>query len=414
MEKTALTLLGMMATFGVWAALEPVSPKDGAELRLLTEAQRKIMGIPSYGRRLEALQDDAKIENKSKRFYGRHNAGWRRAAPFVVRWIATAGEKGPWKFELGKTSDLSDAKVRYWKDGDVKVDTHGVYSREVELANLEVGATYHWRITANVRCPKGKCNHDCLCKEGRAETVSSIVNFRTEDMAPRWMAIEGSVGNIRDLGGRKTVSGKRVRQNLVFRGQGLNYNSVTGAKKGRNRLTVEDVIYFTEELGVKTDLDLRSARETADMTTSPLGPKVKFVLRSSPCYACIFSKGGKKTMAVNFRVFCDKANYPIYFHCIGGADRTGSLAYVLNGVLGVAKHELETDWESTFYPSNLPEMRKEYTGENFWCREQHFDNGFARYGADGDSWNKRIELYLLDCGIKPEEIDAFRKIMLEE
>ena len=114
-------------------------------------------------------------------------------------------------------------------------------------------------------------------------------------------------------------------------------------------------------------------------------------------------------MAENFRVFCRPENYPIYFHCIGGADRTGSLAYVLNGVLGVDRHELETDWESTFYP-RIPDANPD---PKFWCRESHFNNGFSKYGKEGDSWNRRIELYLLDCGVTKEEIKAFRGIMLE-
>jgi hypothetical protein len=32
---------------------------------------------------------------------------------------------------------------------------------------------------------------------------------------------------------------------------------------------------------------------------------------------------------------------------------------------------------------------------------------------EGDSWNHRIELYLLDCGVTKDEIEAFRAIMLE-
>ena len=145
------------------------------------------------------------------------------------------------------------------------------------------------------------------------------------------------------------------------------------------------------------------------MKESPLGPGVAFIQRSSACYAGIFTSDGKKVMAENFRVFCRPENYPIYFHCIGGADRTGSLAYVLNGVLGVDRHELETDWESTFYP-RIPDANPD---PHFWCRESHFNKGFSKYGKEGDSWNRRIELYLLDCGVTKEEIQAFRLIMLE-
>ena len=118
-------------------------------------------------------------------------------------------------------------------------------------------------------------------------------------------------------------------------------------------------------------------------------------------------------MAANFRVFCDPVNYPVYFHCIGGADRTGALAYVLNGILGVSRREIEGDWESTFYP-NIPGGEEGTDSDNHvWNSEWHFNLGFARYGINGDSWNRRIELYLLDCGITADEIEDFRSIMLE-
>jgi len=117
-------------------------------------------------------------------------------------------------------------------------------------------------------------------------------------------------------------------------------------------------------------------------------------------------------MAKNFRVFCDEKNYPVLFHCIAGADRTGSLAYVLNGALGVSKQELETDWESTFYP-RLPGGNEAEGGEHYWISEWHFTEGFGKYGGKDATWAERIELYLLDCGITKEEIEKFRSIMLE-
>ena len=116
-------------------------------------------------------------------------------------------------------------------------------------------------------------------------------------------------------------------------------------------------------------------------------------------------------MAENVRVFCDPASYPIYFHCIGGADRTGSLAYMMLGYLGVPRHDIETDWESTFYPNIPDDIRESEPG--FWCRESHFTDGLMKYGAEGDSWQRRIELYFLDCGLTPEELGRLRDLMLE-
>ena len=178
------------------------------------------------------------------------------------------------------------------------------------------------------------------------------------------------------------------------------------------RLTGEDVRYITESLGVKTDLDLRGSKETGQLDASPLGLGVRLVKRAttSPYYSGMFHQSGMKTMAENFRVFCDRKNYPVYFHCIGGADRTGSLAYILNGVLGVGKEDLERDYESTFYDGlSIPGVGDPKHGRG----TQHFDAGFAKYGKPGDSLARRIELYLLDCGVTAEEIEAFKSIMLQ-
>ena len=264
--------------------------------------------------------------------------------------------------------------------------------------NLEIGCDYRWRVTTQERS-----------KAGKTLVISQAATFRTEDLPPRWIKVGSGVENFRDLGGWRTIDGRRVRQGLVFRGQQLNIASHFGKWPGRTYLGMEDVKYFTGTLGMRTDLDLRDENETAGLKESPLGSGVRLVQRSSPHYAGIFKADGKKTMAENFRVFCDRRNYPVYIHCAGGADRTGSLAYVLLGVLGVDRHDIETDWESTFYP-NIPDGNP--PDKDAWRRESHFNDGFAKYGKAGDSWNRRIVLYLLDCGVTKEEIGAFREIML--
>ena len=415
MKKQILVLASVFSLWGLQAAIVPVSPVAGKTIQLVPDAQTKLMNMPTYKERLEFLQWDRANGKKV-----RHDPNWRKALPVVLEWKATAGEKGPWKILIGKKPDLSDARVWFkavketdkatgresGKDQSQKNEKY-----EVPYANLEINTTYYWRV-----CTRGYCGWGCNPKHGceacKKVCESEIASFKTEDFAPRWMAIEGRVGNMRDLGGRKTVDGRRVKQGMIYRGQGLNDNSTTGEIRGRNRLTAADVEYMTGTLGIKTDLDQRSPGEVADMTASPLGPSVKWIHNSSSCYAGIFLEDGKKAMAKNFRVFCDPANYPIYFHCIGGADRAGSLAYTLNGILGVERHLLNTDWESTFYPT-LPEMRSDYKDHTFWCGEWHFDDGFAKYGDANTSWNKRIELYLLDCGVTMEEIEKFRSIMLE-
>lgn len=405
-----------LAVLAAQCAVVPVSPVADAEVKLVADAQKKVMNMAKYDERLAFLQWDRANGKKV-----RHDKHWRKALPVTLEWKATEGEKGPWKIEIGRKSDFSDARVWYKPVRETDKATGRTGGKdlskknekfEVPLANFEINAKYYWRVSAHPLCGWG-CHPKHGCEAAKKVVTSEAASFKTEDFAPRWMAIEGRVDNMRDLGGRKTVDGRRVKQGMIYRGQGLNDNSVTGETQGKNRLTANDVAYMTKTLGIKTDLDQRTQGEVADMKGSPLGAGVKWIHNSSHAYAGIFTRDGMDVMARNFRVFCDPANYPVYFHCIGGADRAGSLAYTLNGILGVDRHELETDWESTFYPT-LPEMRNDYTGRKYWCGEWHFNDGFEKYGDADTPWNKKIELYLLDCGVTAAEIASFREIMLEK
>ena len=157
-------------------------------------------------------------------------------------------------------------------------------------------------------------------------------------------------------------------------------------------------------LGVKTDVDLRSDREVYGMEGSPLGPTVAWVNVSSSAYGGMQDEGGRKAFAKVFRVFLDPENYPIDFHCIAGQDRTGAVAFILNALLGVEEEQLYLDWEATA----------------FWNPSPHFNHeklffklvrGFDRW--PGETINERVEAYVLDLGFAPEDIAAFRDLMLE-
>jgi len=398
----------------------PVWPVGGENVKLLPRAQEKVMSYETHEKRVEILRSDVAWGGEFSK-----DKLWRKSRPLIFKWRTTEGEQAPWKIEIGQKKDLSDARVWHFR-ASFGVDEEGFldyaalnppdrseFEMEIPLANLEIGRDYYWRVSTVGLCKWWDCGVRHGCADSKRRTVSDIAHFRTDPTAPRWIVVEGRVANIRDLGGRVGAGGRRVRQGMIYRGQGLNDNSANGETPGRNRLTVEDVKYLTKDLGIRTELDLRTDGETAFMTESPLGPSVKYIHRTSYCFEWAFFDQNKKTMADNFRVFCDPENYPIYFHCIGGADRTGTLAYMLNGILGVDKQGLETDWESTFYPL-LPDIAPGYEGDRNWRRIQHIDAGLAKYGNDKSTLQERIVLYLKDCGVTKDEIDAFSMIMLED
>ena len=378
----------------VFAAIELLSPADGAEVKLVPEVQRTIMALESLDERKALIASKYDI-------YG-EKAAWRTGEPVKFKWKPVGGEIYMWEFAIAKKKDFSDARVEV-----LTAETNGEGCVEWILprANLEIATTYYWRVSGNLVCFTWGHPRGCGCPKAKPLSVSGVYSFRTEDVPPRWIEIEGRVKNIRDIGGRRTEDGRRVRQGLVFRGQGLNDNSLDGQVRGRNRLSAEDVAYFTDTLGIRTDLDLRTPQETALMKVSPLGPSVKLILNSSCQYKELFTPEGRRNVAENFKVFTRRENYPIYFHCIAGADRTGSLAYILEAVLGMSRRDCETDWEVTFYP-RFPKEADGILGE------VHFNNGLAAYGKDLPL-SRQAELYLLDAGITMEEIEAFRSIMLK-
>lgn len=406
------------AVTGAGAAVVPCAPADGSEVRLLSAALKGIISLPDKESRYDALAPE-----RDGRGEGRADSrAWRHPGPVVLRWRATAGETGPWMVRIAADPafGLFDEYVFLPEDaaGAAKEDGSVEWSCELPNPNFEAGRRYWWKVWSGVRCMDWGCGASmigatgpCPCGRSSPSVESAAAAFTTEDTPPRFIDLEGRVGNVRDLGGWKTETGRRVRQGMIYRGQGLNDNSKSGLRRGRNRLTVEDVEYMSGRLGIRTDLDLRSGWETAGMSGSPLGPGVRFVHSSSASYRGIFERAGMETMAKNFRLFCDRANYPIYFHCIAGADRTGSLAYILNGLLGVSGHDLEIDWEVTFYPK-MHGVREEGKTKKDWRGTHWFDEGLAKYGDAGSPLSERVELYLKDCGVTGDEIARFREIML--
>ena len=205
------------------------------------------------------------------------------------------------------------------------------------------------------------------------------------------------------------LGGRRVRQGIVYRSAGLNANarkskSKDGMVPGAVTLTDKSRAYAKGVLGIRTDLDLRSDRECFGMTGSPLGPEVKWIKISSSAYSGMAKDPGKSAFAQVFRVFLDEKNYPIDFHCIAGADRTGSLAFILNGLLGVDEEELWRDWEVTAF-------QKEKLDFGHRTRFSKLVKVFDAF--PGANINEKIAAYVKSVGFTDADIEKFRAIMLE-
>ena len=372
-KMTLAALVG--ALFAATAApLEIVSPKDGATVPILTADMKAYLALPRAERVAQF------------------------ADPAARKRIAKFGDRPPktrlaWTCTLpAATGTVWSVKVRRAKDGKV-VFTARTSKSAVDVDNLEIACDYKWRV-------KG-ASRDGV--QMRAEGT-----FRTEDTAPRLMHVS-RVRNMRDFGGRVGLDGRRVRQGIVYRSAGLNANARKSKSRGGmvpGKVTLTDAAraYAKGVLGIRTDIDLRSDRECFGMTGSPLGPEVKWVHVSSSAYGGMAKDSGKKAFAKVFRVFLDEKNYPLDFHCIAGADRTGSLAFILNALLGVDEEELWRDWEVTgFQTSNVK-----------FAHRSRFDKLVKVFEAlPGANIHEKVAAYVKSVGFTDADIEKFRSIMLE-
>ncbi len=258
---------------------------------------------------------------------------------------------------------------------------------------------------------------DAYIPPERGKTVECAAIPADDPIAMRKLEWKG-MGNVRDLGGLPGRDGRRVKKGRIYRSDGLNNNAqyrVPGSKTqilpksewkgpGATRIKPEAAKHVVETLGVKTDLDLRTDAETYLMTGSPLGDKVRWVHISSSEYGGLMKGKGREAFIKDFKVFLDEANYPIVFHCIAGADRTGSLACILNGLLGVDADLLHRDWQFTWMGRKKPHQAPEKLWDSLM-------KGLSTF--EGATLNEKIEKYVLSCGFTQEDIAKFRSMMLE-
>ena len=266
------------------------------------------------------------------------------------------------------------------------------------------------------------------------------------------------IDNVRDLGGVKTRDGRLVKRGLVYRSQAFNFNAVcswmsvermesklrggqfrydfgeacmqrmlarigtndlsksctmiaaevaSGTnkwEKGPSRGTPESRAKILRETGLRTEIDLRSTPETWGMDGSPLGPTVAWHNIPGVSLGELTSGSGRLMFKKCFRIFLDERNYPIDFHCIAGADRTGALAAALYGLLGVPEDVIRVDYTLTSFSTSGIRTAKAF---------DHMAKK-AFKSKPGTSFNEKIEAFALECGFTQSDIERFREIMLEK
>lgn len=273
--------------------------------------------------------------------------------------------------------------LRVWEGNWSREYSLGVGATQKSISNLVPGREYRYEVKS-ISSGKPLAKGSFITK-GRLHQVY----------------FEPKVRNGRDLGGWTGLGGKKVAYRKLYRGGRLD-GSYLG-NTGRNEMLA---------LGIKAEIDLRE--EGVAASESPLGSSIAFfapLLEGGYDYM-VKENPGKVAACFTFIVNCLRDNKPVYFHCAAGRDRTGTLASILLGVLGVSESDISKDYELTYFaPAYWSLLNGEYqhsrTSYGFRCI-------FNTLKETGESaFAQQVQKLLLDNGVSQQDIDDFRAIMLE-
>lgn len=205
-----------------------------------------------------------------------------------------------------------------------------------------------------------------------------------------------NVDNIRDLGGWACDGGK-IKYGKLFRG-GEMYGYLT--EEGKQQAL--------QMMGILKEIDLRFTEDLNGRTESGFGPTVDMLHVDMTWGSLEFQKTSGHIKAILDPLFdYVLADKPTYFHCSAGADRTGVVALLVEGILGVSQSDIDKDYELTCFFTGLGNNARSRE-RTAWTREITYINTFA-----GTTFQEKVMNLLLASGITLEKINAFREAMID-
>ena len=279
--------------------------------------------------------------------------------------------------------------------------TNGATSAEVY--NLIPGLPYYYTVSEGT----------VILEKGSFSTTGRRRMLKVSDVEAK-----GRANNCRDLGGIEVMDNgvkKTIQYGHLFRGTCM--DATTDTEKN----------FIVGFMNVGLDVDLRGDGNA----NSPGGNN-----GNSNCYRAFsdnynvaynsqqFASGQtikdlttpQKVKNVLTEIFQTVKNgKSVYFHCHIGADRTGYMAMLIEGLLGVSEKDVSIDYELTSFSDAAGQRYR--NGEPVWYT---FRSGI-QYLRDlpGTTFQEKIEQYLVTpaeeggVGISQSDIDDFKSIMLK-
>ena len=293
-----------------------------------------------------------------------------------------------------------------------------VSSYKGKIYNMIPNETYYWKSTEN------SSNYGFVKATGERRIIS-IDNVQMDNNTKASGTLR-KMRNVRDLGGipvtyinsnNETVNGY-IKYGKLFRGERI------WSEGNSNQ--------YLSKLGVDNEMDLRANSEvsstldvnlTNNITASSTLKTFEIIHYGidygvTPDSTHDYQKS-RDALTKVMQEFVDAHNngdddYSLFFHCRIGADRTGTLAYLIEGILGASEEERYRDYELTVF-FGLRERTRFYLNKNDnYVKFQHLKQAVR---DAGDGVHEDVVAWYLKGSTNvtsdSELINDFRSILVE-
>ena len=290
-----------------------------------------------------------------------------------------------WEYEAPSGKELSRFDVTFGQKEDLSdgYTVKGTTAKSLQFYNPFIGDNY-FKVTANFT-------------DGEKEE-SNVRVFKVEDIAPRNL-YAGNMPNVRDMGGRKTVAGGRLKQGLIYRGAGNRFDN-------SSQISDECKDVLLKQLKIKTEINVANS-DSNNMNLSGTNLVNAYMAYGAVPYSNLARNSVRIRQIMN--VLADEANYPVFYHCRIGTDRTGITGMMINGLLGVDFDECLQDYLfSNFAPidnQRYPHKSSDPNGDDI---AKYID---ALLELPGETFQQKVYLALRMIGCPAAQLNKIIDIM---
>ena len=359
---------GVLVIIGVLISVRYLESRQTAKKQMVPGGEdhsvSSVINLPVFDEEVLLCSDAAKTVFDGKATVPDAPSGKAPYKPFVFEY-KIAGTDGT--LFISDSPDMQNAKEYPLTVGKISLS----------VENLKTGTTYFYKVVVGDETTKG---------------------YFTTARSTRFINMPG-VTNTRDIGGYITLDGKTIKQGMIIRGAEIDGLVDVGS------FLSDDAVKSAEEVfGFVYDFDLRAPSLVNGSYQSRLGENVAHKFYNAPATGAVFTAAGQSALADIFADLADPANYPMYLHCTNGADKTGTICFLLEGILNLPEDVMEADYQLSgyYYPNfNYQSFNAVYGGIE---------------GYEGDTVGQKIVSYLTspEVGVTPEQIESIRGILLED